>query len=167
MNKRKLVVLDVDGVLTDGTKMYGIDGSVFGKRFCDRDFTAIKRFKMSLWEVVWLSADNCVNKVVAENRKITFYSSMQGQYINKIFSLGIILDDYQMMASDVIYAGDDLFDIPVMEFVNANGGMTFCPANAAKHVKDVAQHTTKSVGGDGVVMDIMDFYGFSKESPCS
>ena len=37
MKATKLLLLDVDGVMTDGTKMYGPDGSVFGKRFCDHD----------------------------------------------------------------------------------------------------------------------------------
>ena len=41
----KLVILDIDGVMTDGTKVYGLAGLTMGKRYCDRDFTAIKAFK--------------------------------------------------------------------------------------------------------------------------
>ena len=41
----KLVILDVDGVMTDGTKYYDRDGKVVLKVFCDKDWTAIKRFR--------------------------------------------------------------------------------------------------------------------------
>ena len=39
----KLLILDVDGVLTDGKKYYNRDGDVVMKTFCDKDWTAIKR----------------------------------------------------------------------------------------------------------------------------
>ena len=39
----KLLILDVDGVLTDGKKVYGKEGTGLYKTFCDKDFTAIKR----------------------------------------------------------------------------------------------------------------------------
>ncbi len=45
MDNIKLLVLDIDGVLTDGTKVYGVDGEVIGKRYKDLDFTAIKQLK--------------------------------------------------------------------------------------------------------------------------
>ncbi len=47
----RLLILDVDGVMTDGTKTYGIRGEVLSKRFCDHDFTAIKKFKDDGWDV--------------------------------------------------------------------------------------------------------------------
>ena len=43
--KIKLVILDVDGVMTDGRKYYGVDGMPFAKTYCDKDFTAIKRLR--------------------------------------------------------------------------------------------------------------------------
>ena len=41
----KLLILDVDGVLTTGCKTYDLEGNVISKEFNDKDFTAIKRFK--------------------------------------------------------------------------------------------------------------------------
>ena len=41
----KLIILDIDGVLTDGRKYYGVDGIPFAKTYCDKDFTAIKRMR--------------------------------------------------------------------------------------------------------------------------
>ena len=39
----ELVILDIDGVMTDGRKYYGVDGIPFAKTYCDKDFTGIKR----------------------------------------------------------------------------------------------------------------------------
>ena len=50
----KLVILDVDGVLTDGKKYYNRDGDVVMKTFCDKDWTAIKRFKALGIKVLFL-----------------------------------------------------------------------------------------------------------------
>ena len=63
-----LLVLDIDGVMTDGTKAYGRNGRAFSKRYCDRDFTAIKRFKAAGVEVVFLSGDKSVNEAMARRR---------------------------------------------------------------------------------------------------
>jgi len=164
---RKLLLLDVDGVMTDGTKIYSPNGYVSGKRFCDRDFTAIKKFKMENWFVIWLSGDTVVNKTVAANREIEFWSAFVEDKIDKIAVFNNIIMQYNISVNNVIYVGDDLFDIPLMQVINDGGGMTFCPADAAKHVKNVAKHTTLAGGGSGVIMEILDFYGLDNVSPCS
>ena len=69
----KLLILDIDGVMTDGTKLYGLDGLTMGKRYCDRDFTAIKQFKASGVQVCFLSGDDKVNEQMAKTRKTDYY----------------------------------------------------------------------------------------------
>jgi 3-deoxy-D-manno-octulosonate 8-phosphate phosphatase KdsC-like HAD superfamily phosphatase len=71
----KLIILDVDGIMTDGKKYYGQDGSVYLKSFCDKDWTSIKRFKSLGINVIFLSGDENINKLVADNRNIDFYLS--------------------------------------------------------------------------------------------
>ena len=65
----KLVILDVDGVLTDGKKYYNRDGDVVMKTFCYKDWTAIKRFKALGIKVLFLSGDP-FNEKIAKNRNI-------------------------------------------------------------------------------------------------
>ena len=72
--KIELLILDVDGVLTDGTKVYDIDHNVLSKRYMCKDFTAIKRFIAAGVKVVMLSGDN-FNRYMAEKRNIDFYCS--------------------------------------------------------------------------------------------
>ena len=57
MNQIKLIVLDVDGVMTDGKKYYTREGKVVMKQFCDKDWTAIKRFRALGVNVVFLTGD--------------------------------------------------------------------------------------------------------------
>ena len=65
----KLIVLDVDGILTDGKKYYNRDGDVVMKTFCDKDWTAIKRFRAMDIPVVFLTGDP-FNESIARNRNI-------------------------------------------------------------------------------------------------
>ena len=53
----KLVILDVDGVLTDGKKYYNREGEVLMKTFCDKDWTAIKRFRAMGITVIFPTGD--------------------------------------------------------------------------------------------------------------
>ena len=69
----KLVVLDVDGIMTDGKKYYDQNGSVVLKTFCDKDWTSIKRFKSMGINVIFLSGDENINKQIAKDRNIDFY----------------------------------------------------------------------------------------------
>ena len=66
----KLIILDVDGVMTDGKKYYDRDGKVVLKNFCDKDWTAIKRFRALPAEavcVVALVAVLCLKLVAVDS----------------------------------------------------------------------------------------------------
>jgi len=65
----KLIVLDIDGVMTDGRKYYNREGTAQYKTFCDKDWTAIKRFKALGIKVVFLTGD-AFNIGIAEKRNI-------------------------------------------------------------------------------------------------
>ena len=57
LRRVKLLAIDVDGVLTDGKKYYNRDGKVEMKTFCDKDWTAIKRFRALGVNVIFLTGD--------------------------------------------------------------------------------------------------------------
>ena len=63
----KLLILDVDGIMTDGIKYYDREGTVKLKTFCDKDWTAIKRFRAIGINVVFLTGDP-YNVSILENR---------------------------------------------------------------------------------------------------
>jgi YrbI family 3-deoxy-D-manno-octulosonate 8-phosphate phosphatase len=140
----KLLILDIDGVMTDGTKLYDLSGLTMGKRYCDRDFTAIKQFKASGVKVCFLSGDDKINKAMAENRKTDFYYS-RGK--DKSEFLELFRTKYECEIKRMAYVGDDIFDIPIMEKV----GFSFCPKNVTDQVKEAADWVIKRRSGDNVI----------------
>lgn len=152
---KKMLILDVDGVLTDGTKAYGPDGKVLWKRFCDHDFTAIKKFQMDGWVVVWLSADETVNRAVAADRGIEFcYSREPDGTIDKVKWLGFLCEKHNVFSRDTVYVGDDMLDIPVMKAIKVSGGQIYCPSGAVPQVMKIVDGVLGKAGGSGAIMDL-------------
>ena len=114
----KLIIFDVDGVLTDGTKFYGNDGLAHFKRFCDLDFTAIKKFKAKGIPVIWLTGDK-FNVAIAEQRKIDCFVT-NGKPKSSFVEL--LSSKYDCKLNEMVYVGDDIFDMDIMELV----GKAYC-----------------------------------------
>tara|TARA_R100000005_G_C4920183_1_gene153816 strand:- start:244 stop:768 length:525 start_codon:yes stop_codon:yes gene_type:complete len=146
----KLVILDIDGVLTDGRKYYGPKGIPFAKTYCDKDFTAIKRLKGSGVKVCFLSGDERVNKQMAINRKIDFYSARGKDKADFVKDFQVI---YDAEPEEMLYIGDDLFDKSIMETV----GYAFCPADAARELKDLCGtgNTLSNKGGNNIIAELV------------
>ena len=145
----KLLILDIDGVMTDGTKIYGLDGLTMAKRYCDRDFTAIKQFKASGVSVCFLSGDDKVNKEMAKNRKTDFYYS-RGR--DKVDFLDEFENTYNCSRDEMAYVGDDIFDMPIMKAV----GYSYCPSDVTETVKTVAHKVLDRKSGDNVIAELYE-----------
>jgi len=151
-----LLILDVDGVLTDGKKYYDNTGKGVLKTFCDRDFTAIKQFKAAGWKVVFLSGDENINQAVAKNRSIKFYSSrntVTGNMIDKAKFVKIFEEEYGITPTDMVYVGDDIFDVSIMKKV----GDSFCPKNSPMEVQKQAI-ILDAKSGEGVIVALWEWY---------
>lgn len=154
--KPDLIICDVDGVLTDGTKVYDVNGSPVAKRFCDKDFTAIKRFQNAGVQVVWLSGDENINKNLAETRGIDFmFARLPDGNIDKEVFLEDFKDRYR--AQNVIYLGDDYYDLTLLASVSAS----FCPSDASSDVRKLSDVVLTTPGGHGVMAELWDFYADS------
>ena len=150
----KLALLDVDGVLTNGTKIYGASGEVIAKAFADLDFSAIKRFKQSGIAVCWLSADRHINEAIAKTRGIDFlYARDENNQIDKVRFLPQICEVYGVSPAEIIYCCDDLFDKPLSEKLLELGGMVACPSNAVTDMKEIAD-LRLCEGGHGAIADL-------------
>jgi len=147
----ELVILDVDGVMTDGKKYYGLDGMPFAKTYCDKDFTAIKRLKGAGVKVCILSGDNVVNEAMAKNRNIDFYYARGKEKADFIEDFEKI---YCTSAQNMLYIGDDLFDYKIMSLV----GHAFCPADANMKVKTTCgpKNILTNNGGNNAVAEMVE-----------
>lgn len=151
----KLLVIDIDGVMTDGTKTYGLKGEVLSKKYCDLDFTAIKRFKAAGIDVCFLSGDTIVNKKMAETRKIDYYHArLPSGNIDKAEFIPILCGKYNVEKSEIAYVGDDYYDLSIIESLNH----TFCPSTANADIKRACKKVLQTPGGHGVIAEIYESY---------
>ena len=150
-NKIKLVILDIDGVLTDGTKLYDCNGKVSYKRFNDKDFTAIKRLKASGVSVCFLTGDPNVNGQMASKRGIDLYLSRtsDGSLSKKSF-LPMLYKKYHANKNSTVYIGDDLFDLDIIQELN----WTYCPKDAIIDVRMACKEVLMRNGGEGVIAEL-------------
>jgi 3-deoxy-D-manno-octulosonate 8-phosphate phosphatase (KDO 8-P phosphatase) len=150
----KLLILDVDGVLTDGTKFYDKDHNVLAKRFLCKDFTAIKRFMAAGVRVVMLSGD-IFNKTMANKRNIDFYCSRNSDLsLDKSRFLDEFEEKYDVQRENMAFVGDDYFDLSMFGSLK----YTFATSDAPNIIKDSSLYTTFATGGEGVVVELYDLF---------
>ena len=148
-----LLILDVDGVLTNGTKVYDIEGNVVNKVFNDRDFTAIKRFKEKGVNVCFLSGDKKFNEEIAKKRNIDFfYGRNDNGEMDKISKLRELLIQYN--SKKFAYVGDDYYDLEMIK----SSDTSFCPNDAVDDIKKASDYVLNLKGSEGVVAEIFTMY---------
>jgi len=147
----RLIILDVDGVMTDGTKYYDKDGNVVLKIFCDKDWTAIKRFRAIGVPVVFITGDP-YNENILKNRNLPVVVNRgNGFHKDKVNYLSEILEEYDCLAKEVLYLGDDLFDVGIMRAV----GHPYCLLDSPIIVRQTA-NTLYCKAGENVIMQLFD-----------
>ena len=150
----KLLILDVDGVLTTGLKTYDLKGNVVSKTFGDRDFTAIKQFICSGVNVIFLSGDTQVNSEVAKNRHLPFfYSRRKSGQLSKSECAREILEDYKLKPDNTIFMGDDLFDVEMRDFCR----FMACPAGSHYLMKKSCDLVLSTLSGQGCVQELYEY----------
>jgi len=143
----KLLILDVDGILTDGKKYYNNKGDVIMKTFCDKDWTAIKRFRAMDIPVVFLTGDP-FNESIARNRNINvIVNRKDGKHTDKSKFINELAEKHKITHGQIAYAGDDIFDIEIMKKIK----WSFCPMNSPLIVQQYAEVIDANSGENFVV----------------
>jgi 3-deoxy-D-manno-octulosonate 8-phosphate phosphatase (KDO 8-P phosphatase) len=145
-----LVVLDVDGVLTDGRLWYGPDGETH-KAFDVRDGHGIKRLIAAGIGVAVISGRRSA-AVTARMRELGVSDVAQG-VSDKAHALAELLKRNAVDAKRVACLVDDTPDLGLMQAV----GLPAAVADAHPEVLAVASHVTRAPGGRGAVREFCDF----------
>lgn len=143
--KIKLLVLDVDGTLTDAKVIYGSDSAEI-KEFNTRDGLIIGKLSEFGVKVVILTAREC--EAVTRRAKELKCEVIQGAK-NKSPVLREIAMKYGIELSETAYFGDDINDYEAMSLC----GFKACPANAVSHIKNICDYVSTVDGGYGAVRD--------------
>jgi 3-deoxy-D-manno-octulosonate 8-phosphate phosphatase (KDO 8-P phosphatase) len=145
----KLLLLDVDGVLTDGTLIY-TGSNEESKSFHTQDGFGIRLLREIGVKVGVITArkSELVQRRAAELKMDYIYQGIP----NKIEAFGEIIKSSTFMPFEIAYMGDDWLDITILQRV----GLAVVPANGVVEVKEIAHYITELPGGHGAVRDCCD-----------
>jgi 3-deoxy-D-manno-octulosonate 8-phosphate phosphatase (KDO 8-P phosphatase) len=148
--KLKLLILDVDGVLTDGKLFFDNEGNEY-KSFHARDGHGIKLLRQTGVEVAVISGRKS-NSVALRMKSLGIDHVYQG-HENKRAAFYEILEKTGITEEQAAHVGDDLLDLPIMTRV----GLAVAVADANFAVKQRADWCTTLPGGCGAVREVCDF----------
>ena len=149
LNKIKTFIFDVDGVLTDGKVLITSEGEVY-RAFDTKDGFALRCALMQGFRIVIITGGN--NEGVKRRfKEFGIYDIYMGS-LNKIDAYQDLIDNYSLKTEEILYVGDDIPDIPVMEKV----GVSCCPSDAVPDVKEIVDYVSHKKGGEGCIREIIE-----------
>lgn len=155
--KIKLVISDVDGVLTDGGMYYSEKGEQL-KKFNTRDGMAVELLKKNKIPVILMTKEK--SKIVLERgRKIQVKKAYIG-IKNKEEKLSEICKKFKVNETEIAYIGDDINDLEIMKKV----GFSASPHNGMDIIKKNSNYICKLNGGEGVLREVTELIISSKSN---
>lgn len=146
----ELLVLDVDGVLTDGRVIIHGDGGE------SKGFNILDGHGIRLWQLAGL-------KVALLSGRVSLATTRRAQELEiahvmqdrrpKLPVLRQLLTELGIAPERVAYVGDDLMDLPAMRYV----GFAVAVANAVEEVRERADYVTVRRGGEGAVREVIEY----------
>ncbi|MFH1421752.1 MAG: HAD hydrolase family protein [Planctomycetota bacterium] len=155
-SKIELVILDVDGVLTDGTvamSKYG-DNIYF---FNVRDGAGIHALTICNIRVALVSGRK--SSVITRRAKVFGITDIYQEVADKSPVLDKLLKKYSLIAEQVCYVGDDIIDLGILKRV----GLPVAVGDATDEVKKISKYITTAIGGKGAVREVAELILKSKK----
>lgn len=145
----KLLLLDVDGVMTDGGIYYSNSGDEF-KRFNIQDGYGLRKFRLAGFQTGIITGRT--SKLVERRAEDLGISEVYQNLDNKAEAYETIKQKLNLQDHEIAYIGDDEFDLCVLTQV----GFSATPANALPVVKKYVHYVCKHNGGNGAVRELVD-----------
>ncbi len=150
LEKIAILVMDVDGVLTDGTIIVNGDGSE------TKHFSVLDGHGIRLWRRAGLQTALISGRMSAPTQQRAEQLDIEHVFQDchfKLPALEELLGKLNLGFDQVAYIGDDLPDLPVIRHV----GFGIATANGIDIVKRYADYTTERSGGHGAVREVIEF----------
>ena len=145
----KVVITDVDGVLTDGGMYYSTNGEML-KKFNTRDGMGVEILRNNKIPVIIMTREN--SKIVISRAKKLLIDDVNVGIKKKEMLLSKICKKYQINKENVAYIGDDINDLEILKQV----GFSASPSDGITIVKKKSDYICKSKGGEGVLREVAD-----------
>ena len=152
IKKIKLLILDVDGVMTDGGMLFSAKGDEM-KKFNTKDGMGILKLRDSSIEVGIISSGFSAEIV---NKRAEMLG-IKNCYVGRESKMDILngwMKDKGLKADEVAMIGDDINDLEIMKSI----GLSACPSDAVNEIKSIAQVILKHRGGEGCVREFIENY---------
>jgi len=147
--KIRLLICDVDGVLTDGRVIFDAAG-VESKEFHVRDGAGLKYWIRSGHQAALLTGRE--STVVARRAAELGIVLVEQGALDKLPALGRLLAAAGCAGAEAVYVGDDLPDLPVLRAV----GLAVAVADATEEVRAAADYVTTARGGAGAIREVVE-----------
>ena len=149
LRQLKLLVFDVDGVLTDGGLLYGPDGQIW-RRFDARNGLAMKLLQQSGLQLAWISGGR--GESIARRAQDLGIAHCFAEVKDKSAVLNALQQKLGHSAAETAFLGDYLNDLVVRLHV----GLLITPADASQSVRRQADLVLRSSGGQGAVRELAE-----------
>jgi 3-deoxy-D-manno-octulosonate 8-phosphate phosphatase (KDO 8-P phosphatase) len=149
IKKIELLVMDVDGVLTDGKLTFTEDGKEI-KSFFVQDGMAINLWLKANLKLVIISGRD--SKIMEMRGKELGIKEIYQKVDDKLKILKLILKKHKLKLENIAYIADDLNDFPAFKFA----GFKISPSNACPEIKKISDYITKRKGGEGAVREAIE-----------
>lgn len=145
----KLIIIDVDGTLTDAGIYYDEHGNEL-KKFCTKDAAGFFAARNLSIKTMILTGRECA----ATTRRM---EELHADYVyqnikNKVKFIKQFIEENHLLKDEICYIGDDLNDLAPMRFAGYIG----CPKNSCKEVLEIADYVSQFNGGHGAVRDVIE-----------
>jgi len=147
--KIKLVLTDVDGVLTDGCMYYSSKGEEL-KKFHTRDGMAVELLLQNNIKTIIVTREKS-KIVVSRAQKIKIFK-VYSNIKQKDAILNQICTKFKVTPGEILFIGDDINDEKIMKLV----GLSAAPSDAINTIKNIANIITDASGGKGVLREVAD-----------
>ena len=149
IKKIKILLTDVDGVLTDGGMYYSSKGDIM-KKFHARDGMGISLLKKNGVHTILVTKEK--NMIVKQWAKKMSAKKLFDGIVKKEQVLGKICREFKVKIEEIAFIGDDVNDIKLLEKV----GFAAMPNNGIKQLRKICDYECKASGGKGVLREIGD-----------
>jgi len=146
--KIKVVLTDVDGVLTDGGMYYTKEGDIM-KKFHTRDGMGVTLLrKKSIPTIIVTKEKTPMVKKWATRMKAKLYDGV----VEKKSIISVIKNEFKIKAEEIAYVGDDINDVELLKKV----GFSAVPKDGIQDAKRTCDYICKKNGGEGAFREIVD-----------
>jgi 3-deoxy-D-manno-octulosonate 8-phosphate phosphatase (KDO 8-P phosphatase) len=150
LKKIKVLAFDLDGILTNAHVWWASEEVGFNRAFNIYDGYGMKLLMLAGFKVGVITGGNSVsvNKRVDQLGLDFCYSGNE----DKRSAFRDLMQKYNVDASEILYMGDELFDIPLLK----KAGFSATVPNTSEEVKDIVDYVTKRSSGEGCAREVID-----------